>query len=149
MDDAKAMQKNRGKRSEIIKEFIRYLFVGGSAFLIDFSVLYFTKTFIFGHMGEIGILISTAIGFIAGLIYNYILSIIFVFKQAAEKVKGKQAMAFTVFAVIGIVGLLLTEGGMYVGIMLLGFEYYLVVKVFVAAVVLMWNYIARKVFIFK
>lgn len=134
---------------ETMSEIMRYLVVGGTAFLIDTGVLYLTKTFLFENLGETGILLATALGFTAGLTYNYILSILFVFKKASEKVKGKQLRSFLIFAVIGIIGLGLTEGGMYVGIHLFGSFYYLVIKVFVAAIVLIWNYIGRKILIFK
>lgn len=134
---------------ETMSEIMRYLVVGGTAFLLDTGVLYLSKTFFFENLGETGILLATALGFIAGLIYNYILSILFVFKKATEKVKGKQLRSFLIFAVIGVIGLGLTEGGMYAGIHLFGSSYYLVIKVFVAAAVLMWNYIGRKILIFK
>ena len=137
------------KNADFIREFIRYFFVGGSAFLIDTGVLYLTQRFIFFNMGKPGILIATALGFMAGLIYNYILSIFFVFNDAEQKIKGKELKSFIIFAIIGIIGLGLTELGMYLGITLLNPKYYLIVKVFVAAVVLFWNYIARKILIFK
>ena len=140
---------NKVNLSETIKEFIRYLLVGGSAFLVDTFVLYITKTYIFGDLGKLGILIATACGFLFGLIYNYFLSIVFVFKKASDKIKGKQIKSFIIFAIIGIIGLVLTEIGMYFGITIFDSKYYIVVKVFVAGVVLLWNYIARKVLIFK
>ncbi|MDD4699644.1 MAG: GtrA family protein [Oscillospiraceae bacterium] len=140
---------NKVNLSETIKEFIRYLFVGGSAFLVDTLVLYITKTYMFNDLGKLGILIATASGFLIGLIYNYFLSIIFVFKKATDNIKGKQIKTFIVFATIGIIGLVLTELGMYFGITIFDSKYYIVVKVFVAVVVLLWNYIARKVLIFK
>ena len=52
------------------------------------------------------------------------------------------------FAVIGAIGLLLTEGGMFLGYQLLHINY-MIVKLFVAAFVLLWNYGARKILIFK
>jgi len=57
--------------------------------------------------------------------------------------------AFVVFAVIGVIGLLLTEAGMEFGVRWVGQSYYMVVKIFVAGVVLIWNYVARKILIFK
>lgn len=137
------------KQKKLIKEFIRYFFVGGSAFLVDFGVLVLTREFIFKGMGETGILIATALGFIAGLIFNYILSILFVFDNAKEKIKGKEVSTFIIFGIIGIIGLGLTELGMWFGIVLFGQQAYTIVKVFVAAVVLLWNFLARKIIIFK
>jgi putative flippase GtrA len=132
----------------LAKEFGRYLIVGGTAFLVDYGTLYLTKTYVFGGLGDMGVYIATALGFIAGLIYNYILSLVFVFRSAKERDKGKTVGAFLLFAVIGVVGLLLTEGGMYLGYQLLHINY-MIVKLFVAAVVLVWNYAARKLLIFK
>ncbi len=142
-------EEKYGRAVEFIKEFMRYVLVGGTAFIVDTGVLFLFKTFVFGSMGAMGILIATAFGFIAGLIYNYILSIMFVFKKADGKVKGRQMQAFIIFAIIGIIGLGLTEGGMYLGVIVFGTAYYLVIKIFVAAVVLIWNYLARKLLIFK
>ena len=90
------------KNVDVISEFIRYFFVGGSAFLVDTGVLYLTKRFIFFSMGKPGILIATALGFIAGLVYNYILSIFFVFKDAEYKIKGKQLESFIIFTIMFI-----------------------------------------------
>lgn len=136
------------KIKPLANEFFRYFIVGGTAFLVDFGVLFFSRSFIFGNLGDIGVYIATALGFISGLVYNYIFSLIFVFKSAKEQNKGKSAGAFLVFALIGMIGLALTESGMYFGYNILRIDY-LVVKVFVAAVVLIWNYAGRKILIFK
>jgi len=130
-------------------EFLRYVLVGGSAFVIDIGTLFLVRTYVLYSWGAKGVLISTAIGFIAGLIFNYIFSNLFVFKRIDEKVKKHPIRSFTIFTIIGIIGLGLTELGMYGGIQIFGLDYYLLVKIFTAAIVLLWNYIARKVFIFK
>lgn len=134
---------------ELFWEFMRYGLVGGLAFLIDTGTLIACKELLFSAQGETGTYIATAIGFITGLIFNYIFSIIFVFKNGKEKVKGKQAQSFLIFAVIGAIGLILTELGMLLGITLIGDANYIAIKVVVAALVLFWNYIARKATIFK
>ena len=136
------------KWKALVKEFARYLVVGGTAFLVDYGVLFLSKTFLFQSLGDTGVYLATALGFLAGLIYNYILSLIWVFQSAKAQNKGKTVGAFVVFAVIGAIGLLLTEGGMYVGYQLLHINY-LIVKLFVAAVVLLWNYGARKMILFR
>ncbi len=128
---------------------MRYLVVGGTAFLVDLGILTLTKSFIFYSLGEAGTLIATACGFIAGLIYNYILSIFFVFEKSKEKVKGKQLKSFLVFAIIGVIGLGLTMLGMHIGITIFGDKYYAIIKIFVAGVVLIWNYVGRKILIFR
>jgi putative flippase GtrA len=112
-------------------------------------VLYVTKTYLFNTAGDLGVLCATALGFLGGLIYNYFLSMIFVFRKIDENATKHKARSFIVFAVIGIIGLGLTELCMYAGIKFFGRQYYLVIKTLTAALVLMWNYIARKTLIFK
>ncbi|MCE5188024.1 MAG: GtrA family protein [Eubacteriales bacterium] len=140
--------QNKERMKALFREFSRYLVVGGTAFLVDYGVLYLSKTFLFDSIGDTGVYLATALGFLAGLTYNYILSLIWVFQSAKDQKKGRTVGAFLVFAVIGAIGLLLTEGGMFLGYQLLHMNY-MVVKLFVAAFVLLWNYGARKILIFR
>jgi len=135
------------KKYKLIYEFSRYVLVGGSAFVVDMALLYLFKNYVFYNF-ENKIYISTALGFIGGLIYNYIFSLTFVFDNAKSQNKGKTIGAFIAFLLIGMAGLLLTEIGMYIGIQIFAI-YYLFVKTLVAAVVLIWNYGMRKMLIFK
>lgn len=144
----KPLPAQSGKLPSFAVEFLRYIVVGGTAFLVDYGILYAAKTYVFRGLGDMGVYIATALGFIAGLVYNYILSLLFVFESAKTGKKGRTAGAFLLFAVIGVIGLLLTEAGMYAGYQLLHIHY-MIVKIFVAAVVLIWNYAARKLLIFR
>lgn len=126
----------------IFYEFIKYCFVGGLAFLADISSIFIFKEYILSSI-PFGLYLSVIIGFIIGLTVNYVLSVIFVFTGAKEAVKGHQVTFFVQFAIIGIVGLIMTEGLMALGVEFLEINY-LIVKIFAAAVVLIWNYGARK-----
>ena len=158
---------DKEKLKIITFEFLRYIVVGGIAFVVDFGSLYISKEYIF-HNLTYGIYLSTAVGFILGLIVNYVLSLKFVFTQAKDQGKGRDTKSFAIFAVIGIIGLGLTELGMYIGCDLLkpqldsSLAYigslinydlvkygYLLVKCVVTAVVLLWNYAGRKIIIFR
>ena len=130
----------------VIAEFLRYLPVGTSSFAVDFGTLVLLKQLILPDWNGCGLYIATALGFIAGLVYNYILSLLFVFKAARGK--SRSAGAFIVFAVIGVVGMALTELGMHVGVDALKIHY-MIVKIFVAAAVFFWNYTARKLLVFR
>jgi putative flippase GtrA len=134
---------------QLFHEFCRYVLVGGLAFVLDFAVLYLAKTLLFSHLGPAGILMAAALGFTAGLVFNYIFSLIFVFKQIDEKAKRHKIRSFALFAIIGVIGLLLTELCMYAGVSLFGPKWYLIVKIFTAGIVLLWNYLGRKFLIFK
>jgi putative flippase GtrA len=130
-------------------EFFRYVLVGGLAFVVDFCVLWLSRTFLLFHLDNTGILLATALGFAAGLVFNYVLSLMFVFRQNSQHAKQHKIRSFVLFAVIGIVGLLITETLMFTGIYFLGDKWYLTVKIVASGIVLMWNYIARKLLIFR
>jgi len=128
-------------------EFMRYAVVGGIAFLADFGTLVGTKELLFKDWPS-GVYVATVFGFIIGLIVNYWLSLIFVFTAKKDQGKGRNIGAFIIFGIIGIIGLGLTELGMYIGIELLAWNYMLV-KIFVTGAVLVWNYLGRKIIIFR
>lgn len=130
-------EEKRRKLLSLFWEFFRYAVVGGIAFLADYGTL-----FLFQEL-----FISTAAGFIVGLIVNYVLSLTFVFRRKDNCGSGKSVAAFLIFTVVGVIGLGLTELIMYLGTELLHISY-LIVKIAAAAIVLVWNYVGRKVLIF-
>jgi putative flippase GtrA len=130
--------KNQTDQTHI--QFFRYIFVGGIAFLVQFSSLYLF-TSIFG----IYYLVSTAIAFILGLIANYALSISWVFNK---RTLDNMWSEFTIFAIIGVVGLGLTEITMWFFTDYIGL-YYLISQIIAAALILFWNFFARKFTLFK
>ncbi len=130
-----------------ILEFMRYAVVGGIAFLVDFGILVAFQEIYFERFSW-GVYIAAVAGFCSGLAVNYILSLLFVFIQEKDKGKGRSLGAFAVFGTIGLLGLVWTELGMWFGIEVLDWNYMLV-KVFVTGAVLVWNYLGRKILIFK
>lgn len=129
-------------------EFVRYLVVGGLSFVVDFATLFICQQYVFPENSPETLYLSTAIGFITGLIVNYILSLVFVFTDEKQATKGRDFKSFFIFAMIGVIGLLLTELGMHLGVNVLNFNY-LFIKCIVTGFVLIWNYGARKIIIFK
>ena len=90
--------------SNAIIQFFRYVFVGGVAFLVDAGLLFLLE--------KIGLhyLIATIFAFIGGLVCNYILSKLLVFQEK----KANPRLEFLIYGLIGLIGLGLTEGLMYV-----------------------------------
>ncbi len=131
----------------LVGEFLRYVVVGGVAFVVDFGTLVFCQELYFERFAW-GVYAATVFGFCAGLTVNYILSLAFVFTQAKDRGKGRSFGAFLTFGAIGLLGLLWTELGMWFGIEVLAWNYRLV-KVLVTGAVLVWNYLGRKILIFK
>ena len=136
------------KLKGLLFEFIRYCIVGGLAFLVDIGLLNLFDKLILPELGGWRIYIATAVGFCGGLVFNYFFSLFFVFNSARHTKIGRSAGAFVIFTIIGLIGLGLTELGMWVGHGLLGFNEN-IVKIIVAGIVLLWNYLGRKVLIFK
>jgi len=116
-------------------QFFRYIFVGGLAFIIDIGFLYILTNF-FGYY----YLISAAISFTLGLIANYLLSTHWVFNKHNL---NNLTLEFSIFTVIGIIGLGLNELFIWVFTAELNI-YYLTSKIFAAALILIWNFLARK-----
>lgn len=131
----------------VIGEFIRYAIVGGISFLADFGTLTLFEELIFRRRTDRQIFISAAAGFTVGLVINYILSMIFVFRAKDNKNNGRTAGDFIIFALVGVIGLAMTEGLMHLGANVLGFHY-MITKVVTAGLVLVWNYLGRKTLVF-
>ena len=129
----------REKTTNIFIQFFRYIFVGGFAFLADAFTLWLCEKWM-------NYMIAAAIAFVVGLAVNYALSIWFVFSESS-KVKNK-VKEFVVYGIIGLIGLLITEGIMYLFTDVFGL-YFLISKIIAAAIVLVWNFAARKVVLYK
>ena len=121
-------------------QFFRYAFVGGIAALVDWAVLY--------ALTRLGMhyLVSTVFAFVAGLAVNYLLSKKLVF--SAEKSRVGRSAEFAVYAVVGVVGLGLTEAIMYLLTEKLGL-YFMFSKIIATLVVLVWNYAGRKLILYR
>ena len=146
-------------------EIVRFLIVGGTATLVDYLISYLFYQWILppALIGEpFSLVLSPALGFCVGLAVNWILSVRFVFRNVKDKEKSRSKASFLLFATIGVIGLGITELGMYLGVKLLpeitlfssatflGTEWkWWIMKVSMTCLVLVWNYIGRKLFVFK
>ena len=134
-------------------EMFRYFVVGGISALVDILALTFVIEIIFKSEKEpINMAVGTAVGFLLGLICNYLLSMIFVFTNEAQKEQNKnKKQTFTIFALVGVIGLILTEIFMYFGMLVCSKEgfWYVLLSCVVKGIVLIWNYVGRKIFVYK
>lgn len=129
-------------------ELLRYGIVGGISFLADFLLLYILReTVCSGSMT--GLYLAAIGGFLGGILVNTCLSVRFVFRapSVVQRRRGRNMRDLMIIVCIGVIGLLLTELGMFIGVELFWLNY-LFVKVIVAGVVMLWNYWARKVWVF-
>ncbi len=139
------------KHRDILWEIFRFLLVGGLATIVDWGICYIVEFFmpeiIFGKW-HVEKSIATTCGFVVGLVVNYILSIVFVYKNKKDEEEGKSVKDFIVFTLIG----LFTLGVSYLGVYLLsdlaGLPY-IFARAIMTLIGLVINYLGRKILIFK
>lgn len=124
------------KTDNFFLQFFRYIFVGGTAFVVDFSFLYF-----FSDICGIYYLISAVLSFIISVLVNYYMSTKWVFNQ--DNIDNK-LLEFNMFIIISTIGLVFTEILLYLFTDIVGL-YYLMSKIIASIIVLFWNFIARRV----
>lgn len=119
-------------------QFLRYGLVSSIALAVDFGGLVYLKQYM-----HINYLIAASISFTVGLFVNYALSSFWVFH--GSKLTKKNELIF--FALIGLVGLGLTDLILWVLTSGLGL-YYVLSKAIATVIVYFWNFGARKKYIF-
>ncbi len=129
---------NKLKNNKLFNQIIKFGLVGGIAFIIDYLTLILCKEVL-----NINVFISAAIAFTVSVIFNYIASIKWVFDVNQEKSSRQNFILFIVFSIIG---LLLTELIMWIGVDVINISY-LIVKIVATAIVMVFNFITRKLFL--
>ena len=125
---------------KLMEQIIKFGFVGFLCFFIDYGVMVFlTEVF------RIDYLVSSGISFTVSVIVNYILSITFVFETDKDKNKLKE---FVVFVFLSVIGLGINEACMWLAVEAAGI-YYMISKIGATAVVMVYNFMTRKIFIEK
>ncbi|MCK4654143.1 MAG: GtrA family protein [Candidatus Cloacimonetes bacterium] len=130
----------KDKTDNTLIQLFRYTFVGGIAFIFDFSTLYLLTEFF-----QVYYLISAAIAFLLGLTINYVLSIFWVFKTRVIKSKW---LEFGIFALIGIIGLGLNELIIWTFTEYVGFHY-MASKIVSTLIIYLWNFFTRKYILYN
>ena len=132
---------------KLIAQFIKFGFVGGLCFLIDFGL--------YSLCNYVGIqyLVSGIIGFTVSVIVNYYLSMRYVFERRNDLSRERE---FAIFVVLSVIGLVLNEVLLFVCID--GVYYHntymmstmnhqtakMLAKVFATGIVMLYNFISRK-----
>ncbi|MDA3939481.1 MAG: GtrA family protein [Spirochaetia bacterium] len=128
------------RNSYKLVEFLRYFLVSVVSLGTDFLLLYLLTS-----LAGLHYLVSAVVSYFAGMFVNYFLSTYWVFTK--RKISNRAA-EFTVFAIIGIVGLGVNELLMWLltEVVLL---HYLISRIFSAGIGYVWKYIVRKYFLFR
>lgn len=120
----------------MVYQLVRYIIVGGAAFVADFVCLY-----ILVEKFSLNYLISAAIAFCFGLGVNYIFSISWVFNKVGARERWKELI---IYLLVGLVGLLANEVIMYSLTDYLDINY-LISKIVSVIIIFFWNFFSRKI----
>ena len=142
------------KRKKLFAQILKFGFVGGTSFVIDFIITLIVSKACraFGMEVATAATVGSVFGFCISLIYNYIMSMKFVFERRDDMNRAKE---FTIFVVLSLIGMGINSAIMFFGVR--GIEYFLpdmvakypdpvtaVVKMFATGVVMVYNFISRK-----
>ena len=122
---------------EEVKKFISYFFVGGMAAIVEWVSFAIFNSFL-------NYMIATIIAFIIATTANYFLGKKMTFKNYKQKKKD----IISVFIVSGI-GLLLNMLFMHILVEVIKVPYQMISKIIATGLVFIWNYISRRIFIYK
>ncbi len=143
---------------KIFEQIIKFGFVGGLCFLIDFIISTLLFDSLINYISRnVATLTSGFVGFTISVVVNYILSMKYVFVRKEDMNRKKE---FTIFVILSVIGLGITE------VILLAFsalysnnDYLMSVfndtlwfagsRIFATAVVMVYNFITRKIFLEK
>jgi len=165
-------EKISKKDSNIYLEILRFIVVGGGATVIDFVCEWAVFALLGDQISSFwSNAIAVTVGFLVSTVFNYLLSLIWVFKNVKDEKKAKSAfsaIAFIALSAIGLgIGIGLQELGQYVCLNNFGvniasvkfsnaftqnsgaFWAFCVVFVIKTSVTMVYNYVSRKLILFK
>lgn len=129
----------KGEKS-VFQQLERFAVVGGTAFLIDYGIMILlTEVF------HINYLMSSCISFCISVIYNYVLSVCWVFNVDEEKGHVEK---FAAFMILSVIGLGINQIVMWLSVEQLGI-FYKLSKIGATAIVMIYNFVTRKLFLEK
>ena len=126
---------------QLFEAFVRYIVAGGIGFVIDYGVLALCYEIL-----ELHYLFASAVAFMAGLIFVYACSNKWVFKTRC--MRNHVWLEFCIFTLIGLIGLGLTLLFMWLFVEICHI-YPMISKLMTTALVLLWNFMARKIILYS
>ena len=144
---------------DLFKQLVKFGIVGFICFFIDWIVGLICSNIILAIIPTISqstvAVIASLVGFVVSVIFNYILSFKFVFARKQNLDRKYEFIAFIVLSVIGM-GINSLLIGLWMGPFYESTEFlhnfgynlnYTAAKVFATAVVMVYNFITRKIFL--
>ena len=123
---------------KLVQQFMKFGVVGVIAFVIDYGLMVALT-----ELAGVNYLISATISFTVSVVFNYLASMRYVFTHKQGLSRRRE---FVIFVVLSVIGLAINNLCMWAGVELLG-AHYLVVKIVATFVVMVWNFVTRKIFL--
>ena len=123
---------------KLILQMVKFGAVGFLCFFIDYGIM-----LLLTELAGVNYLISCCISFSVSVIVNYLLSMHFVF---AAKANMKNRTQFVIFVILSVIGLGLNQLFMWLFVDLVHIPYQ-IAKLAVTAIVMLFNFVTRKVFL--
>lgn len=125
----------------LIGQIMKFGVVGALAFLIDYGIL-----MLLSQVLGMDPVIAAGISFCISVVFNYVASMRFVFTHKEGMSKRRE---FAIFIVLSVIGLGINEACMLAGTAAFGSGALAVTatKVVATAVVMVWNFVSRKLFL--
>ena len=133
--------------NEFVK-IILYLFVGGTAALVEWGLFYLFFYYLLVGLGlsiDTLTMVATALAFGLSTLYHYFLGNVLVFDSGSKYDKSKE---LSLVFLVSIMGLVFNLVLMYIFVGVLAWQP-MFAKVLTSCIVVVWNYLSRKKWIFK
>ena len=130
-------------KQNVLGQFLRYLVTGGLAFVVDFGLFALCLYVFDWHY-----LLANLVGLVAGLVLNYTMSIVWVFTACERKLEKRKVIEFSLFAFVGIAGVGINQLLMFLMVSVFDWNE-MASKMIAAVLVLVWNFGARKLMLFR
>lgn len=128
------------KWMDLMKQIIKFGVVGVFSTLLDYGLMIFFKEICSLHY-----LLASTLSYSISLVFNYVASMKYVFQSKEDVSKWKEFFAFTILCLIGM--------GINQFVLCLIVESvsmdYRISKIFATMVVMVWNFVTRKLFLEK
>lgn len=123
---------------KLVRQFMKFGVVGLIAFVIDYGLMVALT-----ELAGINYLVSATISFTVSVVFNYVASMRYVFTHKEGLSRRRE---FIIFVVLSVIGLGLNDLLMWIGTTLWDISY-LIVKIGATALVTVYNFITRKIFL--
>lgn len=131
--------------NENIKQFLSYFGVGGAAAIVEWICFS-----LFVSVNGLPYLLATVFAFILSTTVNWILGRIFTFRESAYKQKRVKEVVLIFF--VSVIGLGLNMMLMYLFVNEIGMKtniHQTIAKVLATGMVFIWNFLSRKLWIYR